>query len=108
MYKTPGFSHVLGYLSAPAKDDKGVFWQTEFVGKDGLEKVYADRLAGENGAKVIEIDAHGSVHSENIVNTPKRGEDLYTTIDSRLQGELYNLIAEHSRANSFIGGAGIL
>ncbi|MBP6866644.1 MAG: hypothetical protein KBC12_03845 [Candidatus Pacebacteria bacterium] len=108
MYKTPGFSHVLGYLSAPAKDDKGVFWQTEFVGKDGLEKIYADRLAGENGAKVIEIDAHGAVHSENIVNTPKRGEDLYTTIDSRLQAELYNLIAEHSRANSFIGGAGII
>ncbi len=107
-YKVPGFSHVLGYLSAPAKDEKGIFWQTEYIGKDGLEKVYAEKLKGENGAKVIEIDAHGEIHSENIVNTPKRGEDLYTTIDSRIQSQLYNLIAEHSRAHSFVGGAGII
>lgn len=108
VYKSPGFSHVLGYLSAPAKDDKGRFWQTEYIGKDGLEKIYAEDLKGENGAKVIEVDAHGTIHSENIVNTPKRGADLYTTLDARLQGELYRLIAEHASAHSFTGGSGVV
>ncbi|MFN4181166.1 MAG: penicillin-binding transpeptidase domain-containing protein [Candidatus Paceibacteria bacterium] len=108
VYKTPGFSHVLGYLSAPAKDDKGKFWQTEYIGKDGLEKIYAEDLKGENGAKVIEVDAHGTIHSENIVNTPKRGADLYTTLDARLQSELYRLIAEHSTTHGFTGGSGVI
>lgn len=108
MYRIPGFSHVLGYLSAPAKDKKGEFWQTEYIGKDGLEKVYNDSLVGENGAKLIEMDVHSNVHSENIVNTPKRGTDLYTTIDAELQSELYKLIAEHSTAHSFTGGSGVM
>ena len=108
VYKTPGFSHVLGYLSAPAKDSKGKFWQTEYIGKDGLEKIYAEDLKGENGAKVIEVDAHGTIHSENIIDTPKRGADLYTTIDARLQSELYRLIAEHSTNHGFTGGSGVI
>ncbi|MFM7089001.1 MAG: penicillin-binding transpeptidase domain-containing protein [Candidatus Paceibacterota bacterium] len=108
VYKIPGFSHVLGYLSAPAKDDKGKFWQTEYIGKDGLEKVYAEELKGQNGAKIIEVDAHDTVHSENIVDTPKRGADLYTTLDARLQSELYRLISEHATAHNFTGGAGVI
>ena len=48
-YLTPGFSHVLGYLDYPAKDDKGVYWQTGFLGKDGLGKEYNKELSRGNG-----------------------------------------------------------
>ncbi len=107
-YISPGFSHLLGYVSYPTKDSKGIFWQGDFIGKDGLEKQYNEKLKGENGSKIIETDALGRVYSENIVNTPKEGSDLVTTIDSRIQKELYTLIKDLSEKQSFTGGAGII
>ena len=107
-YLTPGFSHLLGYISYPMQDKSGNYWQSEFIGKDGLEKQYNDRLRGTNGTKIVETDAHQGIHSENIVNAPKRGEDLTTTIDSRIQSELYTYIKKLSESNSFKGGAGVI
>jgi len=107
-YLSPGFSHLLGYVSYPMQDKSGNYWQSEFIGKDGLEKQYNLQLKGENGSKIVEIDAHKVIHSENIVNAPLRGTDIITTIDSVIQTELYTLIKNLSQSNSFSGGAGIL
>lgn len=107
-YKAPGFSHILGYVRYPTKDKQGNYWQTEFEGVDGLEKQYNDSVKGENGSKITETDALGGVQSENIVNAPKRGGDLVTTIDSRIQAELFTLIKDLSESNSFSGGAGVI
>ncbi len=99
---------MLGYVSYPTKDNSGNYWQTEFIGKDGLEKQYQDIIKGENGSKIREINAKGVVYSENIINIPKQGGDLITSIDSRIQTELFNLIKNLSQNNGFSGGAGIL
>jgi penicillin-binding protein 2 len=107
-YISPGFSHVLGYVSYPAKDSKGNYWKSDFTGKDGLEKQYNDILKGQNGSKIIEVNALGEIYSENIINSPKRGGDLHTSIDSRIQKELFNLIANLSTTNNFAGGAGMI
>jgi penicillin-binding protein 2 len=37
-YLSPGFSHVLGYVSYPMQDKSGNYWQSDFIGKDGLEE----------------------------------------------------------------------
>ena len=107
-YLSPGFSHVLGYISYPMQDKSGNYWQSEFIGKDGLEKQYNDELKGQNGTKIVEADAQGKIHSENIVDAPKRGQDLVTTIDSRVQSQLFSFIQNLSDSNSFKGGAGVL
>ncbi len=107
-YPDKGFSHVLGYVSYPAKDKSNKYWQTEFIGKDGLEKQYNERLKGVNGSKIVETDAVGKVHSENTVNVPKRGEGLYTSLDARLQEKLFDYIKATAEANSFTGGAGMM
>jgi len=107
-YLPSGFSHLLGYVSYPAQDKTGNFWQSEFIGKDGLEKQYNDVIKGENGSKIIETDVYKKIHSENIVNAPLRGADLVTTVDSRIQTELFTLIKRLSESNSFSGGAGVL
>ena len=107
-YLSPGFSHVLGYVSYPAKDNTGVYWQNEFIGKNGLEKQYNEKIKGENGSKIIETDAKGIVHSENIINAPKLGSDLITTVDSRIQMELFTLIKNLSQSNGFLGGGAVL
>jgi len=107
-YLSPGFSHLLGYVSYPNQDSAGNYWQDEFVGKDGLEKQYNDGLKGENGAKIVETDALGKIYSENIINAPKQGSDLMTTIDARIQKELFSLIQKLSESQGFAGGAGII
>jgi penicillin-binding protein 2 len=107
-YLSPGFSHLLGYVSYPTQDKTGNFWQGDFIGKDGLEKEYDDTLKGENGSKIIETDALGKIYSENIVNAPKQGTDLVTTIDSRIQKELFTLIQNLSESRTFTGGAGVI
>ncbi|MFA6177534.1 MAG: penicillin-binding transpeptidase domain-containing protein [Candidatus Paceibacterota bacterium] len=107
-YLSPGFSHLLGYVSYPSQDKTGNYWQGEFIGKDGLEKQYNDILKGENGAKIIETDAFKKIYSENIVDTPKQGTDLVTTIDARIQGELFNLIKNLSVDRTFAGGGGVI
>ncbi|MFA5791599.1 MAG: penicillin-binding transpeptidase domain-containing protein [Candidatus Paceibacterota bacterium] len=107
-YLSPGFSHLLGYVSYPTQDKDGNYWQGEFIGKDGLEKRYNDILKGNNGAKIIETDALGKMYSENIVNAPKQGADLITTIDARIQKELFTLIKNLSESRTFTGGAGVI
>lgn len=108
MYLSPGFSHLLGYVSYPAKDKTGNYWQEDFIGKDGLEKQYDEKIKGENGAKMIEKTALGEIYSENIVNVPKQGTELVTSIDSRVQMQLFNAIKNLAEAHSFMGGAGII
>ena len=107
-YLSPGFSHVVGYINYPKQDKSGTYWQSEFIGKDGIEKEYNDRLKGINGTRIVETDSHGKIHSENIVDAPQRGQDLTTTIDSRIQSQLFNFIKNLSDSNSFKGGAGVL
>ena len=107
-YLSPGLSHILGYVSYPSQDNAGNFWQGDFIGKDGLEKQYNDLLKGENGSKIIETDALGKIYSENIVNAPKQGADLNTTIDSRIQIKLFSLIENLSKNKTFTGGAGVI
>ncbi len=107
-YLLNGFSHVLGYISYPKQDKSGNYWQSEFIGKDGLEKQYNDQLKGINGMKIVEIDAHKKIQSENTTNIPKRGTDLVTTLDSRIQTQLFNQIKKISNTYSFKGGAGII
>lgn len=103
-----GFSHLLGYVNYPTKDSSGKYWQTEFVGKSGLEKEYNDKINGINGSKVVEMDAQGNIHSQNLLFLPKRGEDLVTSIDSRIQNKVFLLIKDLVQKSNYEGGAGVI
>ena len=109
-YLSDGFAHLLGYISYPAQDKSGVYWQTKFIGKDGLEKQYNEKLEGINGSKIVETYVNGKVQSENIIDSPKQGDDLTTTIDSRIQTQLFKFIKNLSLSqnNLFQGGAGLI
>ncbi len=74
--QTSGFAHLVGYVSYPAKDQKGIYWKKDFIGKDGVEKKYDDRLQGKNGLKIFETDVKGAIQSENTIDPPIQGESL--------------------------------
>jgi penicillin-binding protein 2 len=106
--KSPGFGHILGFVSYPAKDQSGNYWQENFIGKDGIEKQYNTRLSGENGFKLTETDVKGKIQSENVLQPPKDGDTLTLTVDSRIQSNLYQYIKQFSENNFFQGGTGVL
>lgn len=103
-----GFGLLLGYVSSPAKDSSGHYWQDAFIGKDGVEKSYNDKLTGKNGVRITETDVKGVVQSENIVTPPVAGENIKLSIDSRIQKKMYDSIVAMANNASFSGGAGVL
>jgi penicillin-binding protein 2 len=107
-FSDSGFSLLLGYVSSPAKDSQGNYWQDTFIGKDGIEKSYNKNLTGVNGVRITETDVKGVIQSENIVTPPKAGENIKLSIDSRIQKKMYDSIVSMAQNASFSGGAGVL
>ncbi|MCI5108592.1 MAG: hypothetical protein MRY49_01965 [Candidatus Pacebacteria bacterium] len=102
----PGISHLIGYVSRPAKDSSGIYYQNEFIGKSGVEKSFNDIISGHNGRKIIETNALGEITSEGVVDTPVSGENIRLSIDSRIQGKTYEIIDSLANEVGFSGGAG--
>lgn len=103
-----GFGVLLGYVDEPKKDKFGFWWQEEFVGMSGVEKKFNNILNGENGSKFIERTARGQVFSENIVNEPLHGGQIFLSIDKDLQHATFNSIRDLSERIGYEGGAGII
>jgi penicillin-binding protein 2 len=106
--KRKGFSHVLGYVSYPKRDQSGVFWQDEYVGKDGVEKQYQELLQGVKGERVIAIDALHRIEAQNVVVYPVHGANITLTIDAKVQEKLYQSIRDLAHKAPFTGGAGVI
>lgn len=104
----PGLSHVLGYIKYPTKDKAGFYWETNFNGKDGIEKYYNDTLSGENGLQIIEVDVGDNPYSQSVVKVPKDGESITLSIDSRVQSKLFEIISKAASDFGFQGGAGAI
>ncbi len=105
---TPGFAHVVGYVQYPSKDSAGFYYREDFEGIDGIEKYFDSDLQGENGVKLVEVNALGKIQSQNIIEPPKEGKNIYLSIDSRVQSEMYRAIKDIAQKVGFDGGAGVI
>ncbi len=103
-----GFSHVLGYVGYPQKDKSGNYWQTEVTGKDGVEKMFNDRLSGKNGSNIVERDIAGAVQGGAVVNQPVAGDNLTLSIDSRLQARMHEALAAYIRSAGFRSASAVM
>jgi len=84
-YPYPSLSQVLGYVSYPRKDSKGVYYTTNEIGMSGLEAEYDALLSGQNGQLLTETDALGVVRSQGSIVAPVEGAPLHLSIDVALQ-----------------------
>lgn len=100
-----GLGQVLGYVSYPKKDGKGFFYRTEYLGRSGVELAYDTTLKGENGNKVVEVDALGHQVSKYEINLPKNGQDLHLSIDAGLSEAIYQIIASSTKESGARSGA---
>jgi penicillin-binding protein 2 len=101
-----GFAHLLGYLKYPAKDKSGFYYRNQFEGVAGVEKVFDADLKGEQGLKIVGVDALGKTDSESVIRPAKDGENLVLSVDSTLQEKLHGAIKSLSQRVGFTGGAG--
>lgn len=89
----PYFSHILGYLNRVAKEDlekNSNYYLTDYIGRIGVEQNYEKILKGENGSKLIEVDAKGEPIKIRSVTEAKAGENIALSIDAALQKKLYD------------------
>lgn len=107
-YMSPGFGHLLGYVSYPKKDSAGHYYDTDIKGLAGAESAFDETLSGTNGTLLIEEDALGHVQSQGSVNPAKNGAPLTLAIDSRVQTALFNAIKGTADKIPYLGGSGIL
>ncbi len=49
-----GLAHVVGYTKPPAKDTSGFYFRETYVGIDGIEQIFNEQLAGQNGLRLTE------------------------------------------------------
>jgi len=78
--------HLIGYLGritpSQAKDPEYENVPPEaFIGQWGVERLYDDSLRGTPGQKVIEVDALGRQLRLIEEKPPKKGTDLYLSMD---------------------------
>ena len=86
-----GLSTVLGYVKYPTKDSSGFYYQTTYVPKDGIEKLYDSELSGANGYKLTETDALGKATSLKVVEPGVDGANLHLSIDAGVQLSLIHI-----------------
>lgn len=107
-YLFPSLSHVIGYVSYPKKDSKGIYYDVKEKGIAGIEAKYDALLTGENGQMLTETDAVGNIRSEGIIVPAKVGKTLKLSIDARLQTLFERAIQDTASTYHFIAGAGVI
>lgn len=108
VYETPGFAHLLGYVSYPKKDSSGRFYDTEIKGLSGVESAMNEQLAGKNGTLLVEEDALGEVQSSGTVKPAEKGQTVTLSIDSRAQKAFADAVTSLGDQIPFKGGSAIL
>ncbi len=84
------FAHVVGYVSRIDADDldrldEDDYKGTSHVGRTGLERYYEDVLHGKPGYELVEVNADGQTQRVLKTVPPTPGENLYLSIDVRMQ-----------------------
>ena len=96
-------AHVIGYVGeiseSQLKDPEFLDVQAgRIIGQYGVERTFDTHLLGETGRKVIEVDAFGYPKRSLAIHPPLAGDDLYLTLDIRLQRLAEDLLAEEAGA----------
>lgn len=79
----------LGPISSAEEDyysERGFVTNRDKIGYAGLERYFESILSGKPGKRVVEVDVGGQIIRDAVPVIPAiPGENIYTTIDTRLQ-----------------------
>lgn len=100
-YAYPGYaSHILGRISKIYAEDWDYYNALGYrmdalVGISGCEQAFEEQLRGEDGTMEIFIDENGDIVRMEMIKEPRRGADVWLTIDIGLQ-----MVAEDALAQN--------
>lgn len=94
-------AHVIGYVGRinareMARIEQANYRGTSHIGKVGIEKYYEDLLHGTTGNARVEVNVAGRVVRELERKPPVPGQDLFLTLDIRLQEIAYDALGEEA------------
>ena len=101
VYLYPGVaSHILGRLGKITAETAEYYLSLgygldETVGTSGCEAAFEEYLRGTDGELCVEYDKNGKIIKEYYTKQPKRGKDVYLTIDIELQLAAEKALAEN-------------
>ncbi len=91
-YPIPFAAHILGYVGEVDKKDlenEKYYRQGDYIGKNGMEKYYENKLRGKKGLKIKVVDVFnrekGSFKNGKYDTTAIAGNDIYISINMDLQ-----------------------
>ena len=93
-------AHVLGYTGTASEDDlnnagEGRSIESgDAVGKSGIEQTYDSLIAGDHGQRILVTNASGVIQQVVGETDPTKGNDVYLTIDARVQYVVDTALAE--------------
>jgi penicillin-binding protein 2 len=99
-------AHLLGYVGAPLDvnvlpDIKDYsFYQPDVDGKSQIEASMDTYLRGKPGTRILHKNVKGVIEGEDRVDPPKPGDNVYLTLDARIQ-----MIVEQALRHPLIGRA---
>ena len=95
------FASIIGYTGTISETEYNelsatdkTYTTNDTVGKAGLEQYYEPYLRGDNGEKIVYVDTVGRIREVVSSTDPVAGNDLYLSIDSDLQKNIYRLLEQ--------------
>jgi len=90
-------AHVIGYLQelSPEEIRNGIYPERPLgalIGKTGIEKQYESQLVGKEGQLLEVVDSLGRSKGEIARLEPRKGQDLFLTLDLELQKKAEELL----------------
>lgn len=81
-------SHILGYVGPISEEEAASrpgYHADAIIGQSGIEGSMEDYLKGENGERIVQVNAQGELVQTLSETDVKKGQDIYLTIDLDLQ-----------------------
>ena len=100
-YLYPGYaSHILGRVSKIYAENWDYYRElgykmTDTVGVGGCEEAFESYLRGVSGRMRIYVDADGNIVRMEMEEEPRKGYDVYLTIDADMQVVAENALAKN-------------
>jgi penicillin-binding protein 2 len=100
-------AHIIGYVGKTGKQAEGPIQNNEALwpqleGRDGLEKIFNDKLTGKNGVLNMTFDSEGRKVSEAVLQPPIPGDNVITTLDVKLQRDCEAALAAGCRRGAMV------
>jgi len=88
--------HITGYLGKVSPQEyqggRGKYSLTDWLGRAGIEKVFDERLRGEDGGRQVEVNSRGEIIRTLGERKPVPGKDITLSIDSDVQKIVWDTI----------------